>query len=255
MRIDAVGRAVGMKPWGCDAWLPCRTSDAETMVAGPTINHPTRPDAVDAVLDRSPVMLAPDAWLLPGFALAADTQLIAAVEDVAKGAPLRHWRTPGGLAMSVAMTNCGSLGWISDRRGYHYERHDPASDMPWPPMPTAFADLAAAAAEAGGYPGFVPNACLINHYAPGARMALHQDKDERDFSWPIVSASLGLSAVFLLGGDVRSAKPIRIALHHGDVVVWGGAARLRYHGVLPIKAGHHELLGATRINLTFRRAA
>ena len=152
------------------------------------------------------------------------------------------------------MTNCGSLGWLSDRRGYRYVSCDPLSGNPWPPMPQVFADLAQAAAQAGGFPGFVPDACLVNRYEPGARLTLHQDKDEGDFDSPIVSVSLGLPAVFLFGGEARSERQRRIALHHGDVVVWGGAARLRHHGVLPVKEGYHELLGAQRLNLTFRRA-
>ena len=200
-------------------------------------------------------LLAPGAWLLPGFALTAATSLLTALEAISIAAPFRHLRTPGGLPMSVAMTNCGILGWVSDRRGYRYERCDPSSGSPWPRMPQAFIELAHAAAEEGGFPGFVPDACLINRYEPGARMTLHQDKDERDFSSPIVSVSLGLSARFLLGGDTRSETQLRVPVHHGDVLVWGGAARLRYHGVLPVREGHHDLVGPQRINLTFRRAA
>ncbi len=205
--------------------------------------------------DRQKERLAPGAWLLPGFALTAGPPLLAALALISAAAPFRHLKTPGGLLMSVAMTNCGSLGWVSDRRGYRYERCDPLSGRPWPPMPQAFIELAKAAAEAGGFPGYVPDACLINRYEPGARMTLHQDKDERDFNSPIVSVSLGLSALFLLGGDTRSEKPRRVPIHHGDVAVWGGPARLRYHGVLPVRAGYHHLLGPQRINLTFRRAA
>jgi alkylated DNA repair protein (DNA oxidative demethylase) len=156
--------------------------------------------------------------------------------------------------MSVAMTNCGSCGWVSDRRGYRYESCDPLSGSPWPRMPDTFLALAGSAAAEGGFPGFVPDACLINRYVPGARMTLHQDKDESNFGWPIVSVSLGLPAVFLFGGDNRSDKHLRIPLHHGDVVVWGGPARLRHHGVLALKEGIHGTLGALRLNLTFRRA-
>lgn len=205
--------------------------------------------------DRQKELLAPGAWLLPGFALTAGPPLLAALAVISAAARFRHLKTPGGLLMSVAMTNCGSLGWVSDRRGYRYEHCDPLSGRPWPPMPQAFIELAKAAAEAGGFPGFVPDACLINRYGPGARLALHQDKDERDFNSPIVSVSLGLSALFLLGGDTRSEKQRRVPVQHGDVTVWGGPARLRYHGVLPVRAGHHDLVGPQRINLTFRRAA
>jgi DNA oxidative demethylase len=156
--------------------------------------------------------------------------------------------------MSVGMTNCGSLGWVSDRRGYRYASCDPLRGSAWPPMPEAFLTLAEAAAVAGGFPGFVPDACLINRYEPGARLTLHQDKDEHDFGSPIVSVSLGLPAVFLFGGEARSERQRRVPLRHGDVVVWGGASRLRHHGVLPVKEGWNDLLGAQRLNLTFRRA-
>jgi alkylated DNA repair protein (DNA oxidative demethylase) len=198
--------------------------------------------------------LAAGAWLLHGFALPVDRALAAAVERIAAAAPFRHLETPGGFRMSVAMTNCGSCGWVSDRRGYRYESCDPLSGSPWPRMPDTFLALAGSAAAEGGFPGFVPDACLINRYVPGARMTLHQDKDESNFGWPIVSVSLGLPAVFLFGGDKRSDKHLRIPLHHGDVVVWGGSARLRHHGVLALKEGIHEALGALRLNLTFRRA-
>ena len=198
--------------------------------------------------------MAPGAWLLHGFALPVDRALAAAVEGVAAAAPFRHLETPGGFRMSVAMTNCGSCGWVSDRRGYRYESCDPLSGSTWPRMPDTFLALAGSAAAEGGFPGFAPDTCLINRYVPGARMTLHQDKDESNFGWPIVSVSLGLPAVFLLGGDQRSDKHLRIPLHHGDVVVWGGPARLRHHGVLALKEGIHEALGALRLNLTFRRA-
>lgn len=198
--------------------------------------------------------LAPGAWVLRGFALNRAELLIAAVDRIAEAAPFRHLVTPGGFRMSVAMTNCGPLGWVSDRRGYRYEALDPQTGQPWPPMPVAFFELAEAAAEAVGFAGFAPDACLINRYEPGARLTLHQDKDERDYGAPIVSVSLGLPATFLFGGDARSDKQQRVPLRHGDMVVWGGSARLRHHGVLPLKDGRHELLGAQRINLTFRKA-
>jgi alkylated DNA repair protein (DNA oxidative demethylase) len=207
-----------------------------------------------AAPDTRHELLAPGAWLLHGFALAVECALVAAVHAIAAAAPFRHLETSGGYRMSVGMTNCGSLGWVSDRRGYRYESCDPQSGGAWPAMPEIFFVLAKSAAVAGGFPGFVPDACLINRYEPGARLTLHQDKDELDFASPIVSVSLGLPAVFLLGGEKRSERQRRIPLVHGDVVVWGGASRLRYHGVLPVREGWNELLGALRVNLTFRRA-
>jgi DNA oxidative demethylase len=162
--------------------------------------------------------------------------------------------TPGGYEMSVAMTNCGSAGWVTDRSGYRYDRNDPQGGKPWPAMPPSFRALAAQAAEAAGFAGFSPDACLINRYQPGARMSLHQDKDELDFGAPIVSVSLGLPAIFLFGGLKRSDKPRRFRLQHGDIVVWGGPARLVFHGVAPLADGEHAVLGRQRINLTFRKA-
>jgi alkylated DNA repair protein (DNA oxidative demethylase) len=198
--------------------------------------------------------LAPGAWLLRGFALPLDGALAAAVARIAATAPFRHLETRGGFRMSVAMTNCGGCGWVSDRRGYRYESCDPLTGSPWPSMPDTFLALAGSAAAEGGFPGFEPDACLINRYVPGARMTLHQDRDEANFTWPIVSVSLGLPAVFLLGGDNRSDKQRRIPLQHGDVLVWGGPARLRHHGVPALQEGVHATLGALRLNLTFRRA-
>jgi len=215
----------------------------------------TRDLLYGASLDTRHERLAPGAWLLRGFALGSVTALMPAVEGIETAAPFRHLVTPGGFRMSVAMTNCGSLGWVSDRRGYRYEACDPLSGRPWPPMPPVFLELARAAAQAGGFSGFTPDACLLNRYDPGARLTLHQDRDERDFSAPIVSVSLGLSAIFLFGGDSRKDRQRRVPLQHGDVVVWGGPARLHHHGVLALKDGHHEILGSQRLNLTFRRAA
>jgi alkylated DNA repair protein (DNA oxidative demethylase) len=192
--------------------------------------------------------------LLRGFALGHVTALMAAIEPIEAAAPFRHLVTPGGFRMSVAMTNCGNLGWVSDRHGYRYVVRDPLSGRPWPAMPPVFVELARTAAQAGGFSAFTPDACLVNRYEPGARLTLHQDKDERDFSAPIVSVSLGLPGIFLFGGDARKDRPRRIPLQHGDVVVWGGPARLHHHGVLALKNGEHELLGAQRLNLTFRRA-
>jgi alkylated DNA repair protein (DNA oxidative demethylase) len=198
--------------------------------------------------------LGAGATVLRQFALPAETVLLSALEEVIVSAPFRHMVTPGGFRMSVGMTNCGPLGWVSDSNGYRYEAVDPVSGLPWPHMPDAFRTLASNAATDAGFGKFIPDACLINRYEPGARLTLHQDKDERDFDQPIVSVSLGLPAVFLFGGLDRSDKVIRVNLTHGDVVVWGGPARLRYHGVLALKEGHHPLVGGHRINLTFRKA-
>src|SRR3979490_2415990 len=208
-----------------------------------------------ASLDARYVRLVPGAWLLHGFALGRVNEVLTAIEDVKAAAPFRHLVTPGGFRMSVAMTNCGRLGWVSDRGGYRYDSCDPQSRPPWAPTPPALLELAQSAAQAGGFSGFAPDACLLNRYEPGARLTLHQDKDELDFSAPIVSVSLGLPAIFLFGGDSRKDKQRRVPLQHGDVVVWGGPARLHHHGVLALKDGHHELLGSQRLNLTFRRAA
>jgi alkylated DNA repair protein (DNA oxidative demethylase) len=188
------------------------------------------------------------------FALADERALLAAIDAVVAQAPLRHMVTPGGFRMSVAMTNCGTYGWVTDRTGYRYDRADPATGKDWPAMPEAFARLATWAAARAGFEEFVPDACLVNRYEPGARLTLHQDKNERDFSAPIVSVSLGIPAVFLFGGGKRSDRQKRVALAHGDVVVWGGPARLRYHGVAPLADNRHPLVGRQRFNLTFRKA-
>lgn len=199
--------------------------------------------------------LGAGAVVLRGLALADEAALLAAVEQVIAHAPLRHMVTPGGYRMSVAMTNCGALGWVTDRTGYRYAPTDPDSGKAWPRMPAAFRRLAESAATRAGFDGFVPDACLINRYESGARLTLHQDRNERDFRAPIVSVSLGIPAVFLFGGLKRADKAARVPLEHGDVAVWGGPARLRYHGVNPLKPGHHPSVGPYRINLTFRRAA
>jgi alkylated DNA repair protein (DNA oxidative demethylase) len=203
---------------------------------------------------QSELRLSSGAVLLHGYALPQEAEILAAIAQAAEAAPFRHMVTPCGFEMSVAMTNCGTLGWTSDRRGYRYSAVDPLSGQPWPAMPPAFAQLAASAAEVAGFPDFRPDACLINRYAPGTRLSLHQDKDERDFSQPIVSVSLGLPATFIFGGLQRSDKARRLPLQHGDVAVWGGEDRLRYHGVLPLREGQHPALGNVRINLTFRKA-
>lgn len=207
----------------------------------------------DAPMPEGEEVLAPGAMLLRGLARSQAESLLAGVERVRAQAPFVHLVTPGGHTMSVAMTNCGQVGWVSDRRGYRYAAARPGSQRPWPDMPPEFRELAAHAALRAGFPDFDPDACLINRYAPGAKMSLHQDRDEDDREAPIVSVSLGLPAVFQFGGFSRSDRPLRIPLAHGDVVVWGGPARMRYHGVLPVKAGEHPLVGAWRINLTFRK--
>ena len=202
----------------------------------------------------APEVIAPGAALLRGFALDVDEALLQAVEGVIAAAPFRHLVTPGGYTMSVAMSNCGALGWVSDRSGYRYDAKDPLSGKPWPPMPGCFAELALRAAAKAGFDNFRPDACLINRYEPGARLSQHQDKDEGTMEAPIVSVSLGLPAVFLFGGLNRSDRPARYRLVHGDVAVWGGPSRLAYHGVAPLAEGEHARLGRQRINLTFRRA-
>ena len=198
--------------------------------------------------------LGPATVLLRGFALPQMDALLPAIARIEAASPFRHMQTPGGFAMAVALTNCGALGWISDRRGYRYVATDPNSGQRWPPMPEAFARLATAAAAAAGFAQFEPDACLVNRYVPGTRLSLHQDKNERDYSAPIVSVSLGMRAVFLLGGHARTDPTVKLPLEHGDVMVWGGVDRLRYHGVMPVKDAPHPLLGSRRINLTFRKA-
>jgi alkylated DNA repair protein (DNA oxidative demethylase) len=197
--------------------------------------------------------MAEAAVLLHGFARSVDGDLITALRDIVAQAPFRHMVTPGGHTMSVAMTNCGSRGWVTDRRGYRYDAVDPETAKPWPAMPPSFRGLAERAAARAGFDAFAPDACLVNRYEPGAKMSLHQDKDELDLAAPIVSVSLGLPAIFMFGGLSRSDKPHRFRLEHGDIAVWGGPARLVYHGVAPLADGEHPLLGRQRINLTFRK--
>jgi DNA oxidative demethylase len=207
-----------------------------------------------APLHPSKEIMADGAALLRGAARPYEKELLPALNAVAAAAPFRHMVTPGGYTMSVAMTNCGAAGWITDRTGYRYDRIDPETGRLWPPMPACFLDLAVAAATDAGYPQFRPDACLINRYTPGARLSLHQDKNERDFANPIVSVSLGLPATFQFGGLKRTDPVRKFTLRHGDVAVWGGPSRLYYHGVLELKDGCHETIGRMRINLTFRRA-
>lgn len=203
---------------------------------------------------EAPRAFGPGAVLLRGFATPTSDALMDAVEAVAAAAPPRRMSTPGGKPMSAAITCCGAVGWVTDRKGYRYTDRDPSSGRPWPPMPASFADVASRAAAHAGYVDFTPDACLVNHYAPGARMTLHRDEDEEDLDQPIVSISLGLPATFLFGGPTRRDRAVRLLLTHGDVVVWGGPSRLFYHGVLPVPEGRHPRLGPLRVNLTFRKA-
>ena len=197
--------------------------------------------------------LGPQACVLHGFALTDADALLADISRIEAIAPFRHLVTRRGHVMQVAMSNCGTFGWCSDRRGYRYETRDPDSGQPWPAMPAAFLRLADNAAREAGFDGYVPDACLINRYAPGMRLSLHQDRDEDDQVAPIISVSLGLPATFLFGGFERADKSVRVPLQHGDVVAWGGVDRMRFHGVLPVRPGLHPLLGEQRINLTFRK--
>jgi alkylated DNA repair protein (DNA oxidative demethylase) len=218
-----------------------------------------RPDPATLLLDLfeavpRDVKLDEGAVLLGGFARSIDTALLDALAHIVREAPFRHMVTPGGWPMSVAMTNCGDAGWVTDRSGYRYDPIDPETGRHWPPLPAVFLDLAARAAAAAGFAGFTPDACLVNRYEVGARLALHQDRNERDFGSPIVSVSLGLPATFLWGGQTRAGRPRRLKLVHGDVVVWGGPARLTFHGVQALTDGHHKVTGNVRFNLTLRRA-
>lgn len=197
--------------------------------------------------------LAAQACVLQGFALPFEGALLDGIDGIIAAAPFRHLTTPGGHVMQVAMTNCGRFGWCSDRRGYRYDRIDPQSDQAWPAMPEAFVQLAREAAAEAGFDGYLPDACLVNRYAPGTRLSLHQDRDEDDRVAPIVSVSLGLPATFLFGGFARGDKTVRVPLIHGDVVVWGGVDRMRFHGVLPVPPGLHPATGGCRLNLTFRK--
>lgn len=212
-------------------------------------------DLFESVGDTRPSReaMADGAVVLRGFARPFEAELLPALRAIIKQAPFRHLVTPGGHRMSVAMTNCGSVGWVSDNTGYRYDAIDPESGQPWPAMPPVLQRLAANAADDAGFSGFAPEACLINRYVPGAKLSLHQDKDELDFAAPIVSVSLGLPATFLFGGPKRADKPVRYRLEHGDVVVWGGPSRLFFHGVAPLADGEHAVMGGQRINLTFRK--
>ena len=223
-------------------------------------HEPMNPLTFDLFADAEPEQqpwreqIGEQSYVLRGFALPWLERLLPALEAVLVAAPFRQMVTPGGFTMSVALSSCGQFGWTTDRSGYRYTRDDPQTGQPWPMMPEVFFQLAQAAAQAAGFADFAPDSCLINRYIPGAKMSLHQDKDEHSYDAPIVSVSLGLPAMFLFGGFARSDKNQRVPLFHGDIVVWGGVDRLRYHGVLPIKDGHHPKLGEQRINFTFRTA-
>ena len=211
-------------------------------------------DLFTAQEQLEPLAIGAQAVVLRGHALRCANALLDAIAAIEVQAPFRHMVTPGGYTMSVALTNCGELGWCTDRRGYRYSRIDPATGQPWPAMPAVFRQLAEGAAARAGFPGFDPDSCLINRYLPGARLTLHQDRNERNFDAPIVSVSLGMTATFLFGGLTRTDRSARLLLFHGDVVVWGGIDRLRYHGILPLKGHPHPILGEQRINFTFRKA-
>jgi alkylated DNA repair protein (DNA oxidative demethylase) len=202
-----------------------------------------------------PVEIVPGAWILREFATRHAESLLLAIQLISDKSPFRCVVTPAGKSMSVEMTNCGDFGWVSDRRGYRYEKIDPVTDAPWPAMPQSLVDFAQSAACKAGYLGFVPDVCLVNRYVPGSSMGMHQDRDERDFIQPIVSVSLGLSIRFRMGGTRRGGKSASTMLHHGDVVVFGGSSRLAFHGVGVLRDGVHPLTGNSRFNLTFRHAA
>lgn len=211
-------------------------------------------DLFSSQLASEPEAIGRQAYVLRGFAIPYVDELLTAIATVQQASGFRNMITPGGFTMSVAMTNCGQFGWSTDQRGYRYTQIDPDTGQRWPLMPPAFMRLAQSAAVAAGFAEFIPDACLLNRYLPGTRLTLHQDKNERDLNAPIVSVSLGMPAVFLFGGNQRTDKQARIPLLHGDVVVWGGVDRLRYHGVQPLKEIPHPVLGSQRLNLTFRKA-
>lgn len=219
----------------------------------------TTPTTLDLFADEAPQpsatdRIGPQSFVFRGLALPLIDRLLPALEAVLTRAPFRNMVTPGGYTMSVALSSCGQFGWTTDRNGYQYSSIDPQTGQAWPEMPQVFMELARSAAEAAGFADFVPDACLINRYVPGAKLALHQDKDERGYQWPVVSVSLGIPAMFLFGGHARSDATQKVPLFHGDVVVWGGEDRLRYHGVMPIRQAEHPQLGEQRINFTFRKA-
>lgn len=199
------------------------------------------------------IEIGPSAWILRGYAVSQADQLLAAIEQVSEQAPFRHLQTRTGKQIGVEMTNCGELGWYSDRKSYRYETQDPQTKKDWPLMPDSIALLAKKCASVTGFSDFIPQACLINRYHPGVGMHLHQDNDEKTLAAPIISLSLGVSAVFMFGGMQRSDKPAFHLLRHGDVVVWGNEDRLRFHGIQQLKVSHHPLTGQIRYNLTIRQ--
>ena len=203
---------------------------------------------------ESQVMLAKGAYWLRGFALPQADTICAMLIEHLKNYPPQQMMTPMGYSMSVRTTSFGEFGWVSSKQGYGYAVKNSFTNESWPPIPESFFDLAQRAANQAGYVNFKPDTCLINVYEIGDKMGLHQDKDEADFSKPIVSVSLGLPVIFQFGGLTRTAKTLKVPLSHGDVVVWGADSRLCFHGVLPLKAGTHGTLGQRRINLTFRKA-
>jgi DNA oxidative demethylase len=235
---------------------PLRLSAGAPSIDQYSLINCTMPDQFELIPPLNPAResMAEGAVLLRGIALPFEKDLLAALNDIIMKSPFRRMVTPGGYTMSVAMTNCGAAGWVTYRTGYRYDCLDPETNYPWPPMPNCFLDLAIAAATEAGYSRFRPDACLINCYEPGALLSLHQDKNERDFSSPIVSVSLGLPGTFLFGGLKRNHPVKKFAVRHGDIAVWGGASRLYYHGVRALKDGYHEAVGRRRLNLTFRRA-
>lgn len=211
---------------------------------------------MDLFDERRPEQLAPGAMFFPGRALATESQVLRGLQFVVSASPFRHFETRRGFKLFAAMTNCGKWGWVSDRRGYRYQEQDPKKNAPWPSMPRAFLQLAERAASEAGFSGYTPDCCLVNRYAIGAKMGLHQDADEIDFEAPIVSVSLGLPAVFQFGGAERRDPVRKLPLRHGDVLVWGGPSRLNYHGILPVKSGDPiPGIGPYRVNLTFRKAS
>lgn len=208
----------------------------------------------DLFSDNEPIPIAESAWLLRGYVRESAEQVVEAMRSVIRQAPLRSMQVPGGHRMSVLTTSCGDWGWVSDLEGYRYAAQDPSTGKEWPRMPDLLKRLAVDGAVRAGFEGFDPDACLINCYRPGAKMGLHQDRNERDRTEPILSISLGLSATFMFGGLKRGDPVRRFPLEHGDMLAWGGASRMVYHGVMPVKAGEHPMLGGWRVNLTFRRA-
>ncbi|MBB6095313.1 alkylated DNA repair protein (DNA oxidative demethylase) [Povalibacter uvarum] len=216
-------------------------------------NHPPRDLFSDAASSATET-LGPGATILRGFVRGQESALLGEVAKIVALSPFRHLVTPGGFRMSVAMTNCGEVGWVSDRTGYRYDPMDPETRRPWPALPDAFLGLALTAAARAGFDHFVPDACLINRYEPGTKLSLHRDYDERDVAAPIVSVSIGVPATFQWGGLKRNDRTRRVRLESGDVVVWGGESRFVYHGIAALAEGDHPATGPLRINLTFRKA-